>query len=306
MLDAGCFPYRSSISIDKLLKPLPAMASEETGSSASVLLHGKRMRREDADGDLGCVKEEGRASQVEAHEVEGDAARLGCPWAEAVDATTNAGVTAEAGPMQMNEASAEEVIAMGVAAPCIATDEVAAGEAAAAEASPGPTGQEEAREVAEETMKETPAGAETLEPSEVVAQASSSTIPTPGTKADIPVPRMEIDTAANPPRFRADAGSEKASQGAPTACAGEGERGEASTTPGAAAKGASGGKILAASTGSGASSQSSASQLQKEWADTASSASSGGSRKTKGENLTLAELSKQLATVKASPGNVSF
>jgi hypothetical protein len=57
---------------------------------------------------------------------------------------------------------------------------------------------------------------------------------------------------------------------------------------------------------SGASSQSSASQLQKEGADTASSAGSSGSRKAKGENLTLAKLSKQLTTVKASLGNVSF
>jgi hypothetical protein len=40
--------------------------------------------------------------------------------------------------------------------------------------------------------------------------------------------------------------------------------------------------------------------------DTASSASSGGTSRTKGGNLTLAELSKQLATVKASLGNVNF
>jgi hypothetical protein len=57
LLDAGCFPYRSSISIDKLLKPLPAMASEETESSASALSRGKRMRREDTGGDLGHIEE---------------------------------------------------------------------------------------------------------------------------------------------------------------------------------------------------------------------------------------------------------
>jgi hypothetical protein len=141
----------------------------------------------------------------------------------------------------------------------------------------------------------------------VVAQASSNPVPVPGTKTDMPAPGKEIGTAADPPLFGADAGSEKASQGAPTAWAGESNRREASTIPRAAAKGTSrGGEILAASTGSGASSQSSASQVQKEWADTASSAGSGGSRKAQSENLTLAELSKQLSTVKASLGNVNF
>jgi hypothetical protein len=85
-----------------------------------------------------------------------------------------------------------------------------------------------------------------------------------------------------------------------------GDRGEASITPGVATKSASGGKTIAALTGSGAGSQSSASQLQKEWADTASSAGSGKTSRTRGRNLTLAELSKQLATVKVSLGNVSL
>jgi hypothetical protein len=172
---------------------------------------------------------------VEAHEVEGDMVRLGYLRVAAVDATTNAGVAAEARPMQTKEASTEEVIAMGVAVPCVATNEVAVGEAATAEASPGPAGQEEAHEIMEEAMKETPTGVGTLGPPEVVAQVSSSTVPVPGTKAGMPMPGTEIDTAADPPHFGVDAGSEKASQGAPTARAGEGNRGKTSTTPGAAA-----------------------------------------------------------------------
>jgi hypothetical protein len=48
--------------------------------------------------------------------------------------------------------------------------------------------------------------------------------------------------------------------------------------------------------GSGVGSQSSTSQLQKEWADNASRA----------RNLTLAELSKQLANVKESLGNAGL
>jgi hypothetical protein len=59
-------------------------------------------------------------------------------------------------------------------------------------------------------------------------------------------------------------------------------------------------------TGSGIGSQSSASQLQKEWADTASSAGSGETSKTRARNLTLAELSKQFATVKESLGNAGL
>jgi hypothetical protein len=65
-------------------------------------------------------------------------------------------------------------------------------------------------------------------------------------------------------------------------------------------------KTFTALTGSGIGSQSSASQLQKEWADTASSAGSGETSKTRARNLTLAELSKQFATVKESLGNAGL
>jgi hypothetical protein len=58
-------------------------------------------------------------------------------------------------------------------------------------------------------------------------------------------------------------------------------------------------KVLAALTRSGVSSQ-------REWADTASSAGPEGSHEAQGGNLTLAELSKQLSTVRTSLGNVSL
>jgi hypothetical protein len=169
MLDAGCFPYRSSISIDMLLKPLLVTVSEETESSASILLRGKKMCREGAGGDLGHAEEEDRTLQLQACEIEGDAVELGCQGTATADATTNAGVTAEARPARTKEAGAEEVVATEVVAPRIATDKVAACETTATEASPGLAGQEEACEVTEEAMKETPAGTETLEPPEVVA-----------------------------------------------------------------------------------------------------------------------------------------
>jgi hypothetical protein len=137
MLNVGCFGCRSSISIDKLLKPLPAIASEETESLAFALSCSKRMRKEDAGGDLGHAEEEDRSSQVEAGEVEGSAAKFGCQGTAAADATADAGITAEAGPARTEEAGAEEVVATGVIMPRIATDEVAAGEAATTEACSG-------------------------------------------------------------------------------------------------------------------------------------------------------------------------
>jgi hypothetical protein len=282
------------------------MVPEGTESSASALLHGKRIRRGDDGSDLGRTKGEDRTSQEEAHKVEGDAVRLDHQRAAAADATADTGVTAEAGPARTKEASAEEVTAMEVIAPRTTTDEAATGETTTTEASSGRAGQEEPREVAEEAIKEASAGAEILEPLEVAAQASSSAAPAPGMKATMLVPGAEIDKVADPPCFGTDADPEKVSQEIPTARAEEDDRGEASITPGAAAKSALGGKIFATSTGSGASSQSSASQLQKEWADTASSAGSGGTSRTRGGNLTLAELSKQLATVKASLENVNL
>jgi hypothetical protein len=82
--------------------------------------------------------------------------------------------------------------------------------------------------------------------------------------------------------------------------------GEASPAPKAATKDASGEKIPAATAGSGVGSLSSASQLQQEWADTASSAETSGNLKAQGNSLTLAELSKQLSAVRESLRNVKL
>jgi hypothetical protein len=51
---------------------------------------------------------------------------------------------------------------------------------------------------------------------------------------------------------------------------------------------------------------SSASLLQQEWADTASSADAGGKLKAQGSKPTLAELDKQSSVVKESLQNVGF
>jgi hypothetical protein len=277
------------------------VASEETESSVFALSRNKRTHREDAGGDLGRAKEERRVPQVEAGEVEGGAAELDRQEKAAVDATTDAVVTAEAGLARIEETATTEVV---VSRP--ATDEVVAREVTVVDASSGPASREDPREVAEEAAKEALAGVRASKPSETISWASSGLGPAPGAKADMPVSGTEIGAAAGPLLFGATSGSEKVSQGAHASRTMESDRSKASPTPRATARGASGGKVLAASTGSGASSQSSASLLQKEWADTASSARPGGGRDAQGDNLTLAEVSKQLSTVRTSLRNVSL
>jgi hypothetical protein len=85
-----------------------------------------------------------------------------------------------------------------------------------------------------------------------------------------------------------------------------GERGETPLAPEAATKDASRGKVPATAAGSGVGSLSSASQLQQEWADTASSADAGGKLKVQGSKLTLAELKKQFSIVNESLRNVGL
>jgi hypothetical protein len=115
-----------------------------------------------------------------------------------------------------------------------------------------------------------------------------------------------IGAATGPLLFGAASGSGKAPQGPLTARAVGSERDEDPPAPDAATKGASGEKILVAAAGSGAGSLSSASQLQQEWADTASSVETNGKLKAQGNNLTLAELSRQLSAVKESLRNVNL
>jgi hypothetical protein len=115
-----------------------------------------------------------------------------------------------------------------------------------------------------------------------------------------------IGAAAGPLLFGAASGSDKAPQGPLTAWAAGSECDDAPPAPDVVAKGASGEKILVATAGSGAGSLSSASQLQQEWADTASSVESSGKLQAQGSHLTLAELSRQLSVIKESLRNVNL
>jgi hypothetical protein len=123
-----------------------------------------------------------------------------------------------------------------------AADKVAAGDVAAVNASSSPASQEDLREVAGEAVKEASTGMRVPEPSEMVAQASSSPGSVPGAKNDMPAPGTEIGAAAGPLLFGATSGSDKVSQGAHAAQTVESDRSEASLTPRAATKGASGGR----------------------------------------------------------------
>jgi hypothetical protein len=84
------------------------------------------------------------------------------------------------------------------------------------------------------------------------------------------------------------------------------ERGEASLAPEVATRDALRGKTPATAARSGVGSLSSASQLQQEWADTASSAEAGGKLKVQGSKLTLADLNKQFSTVSELLRNVNL
>jgi hypothetical protein len=142
--------------------------------------------------------------------------------------------------------------------------------------SSGPASLGDLHEVAGEVVEEVPASTGASEPPAVIAQAASSFELASNATTD--APEMETGATVGSLFFGVTSDLERASRGAHAARVVESDHGEASPTPRAAAKGASGGKALMASTGSGVSSQSSAGQLQKEWADTASSAGPEGSR----------------------------
>jgi hypothetical protein len=126
----------------------------------------------------------------------------------------------------------------------------------------------------------------------VAAQASSNAVPRLGTGTDMPTPEEragEVTEVTDLTRTGASTGPGGASQEPPEARAREIGHSEATVAPEATMKSAPRGKASTAPTGSSAGSQIYVGQLQKEWADTASSASSDEAR---AGVLTLKELSK--------------
>jgi hypothetical protein len=162
---------------------------------------------------------------------------------------------------------------------------------------PDPPGQENTHVVAVKPTEETSARVEASDPPEPAALSVQTVMSTFGTG---------IGVAAGPLLFGAASGSDKAPQGPLTAWVAGCECDDAPPAPDVISKGASGEKILVATAGSGAGSLSSASQLQQEWADTASSVETSGKLQAQGSHLTLAELSRQLSVIKESLRNVNL
>jgi hypothetical protein len=170
----GYFLCRSPISVDLLLKPPPAVASEETEPPALDLSCSKRMRKEDASGDLGCVEEECHTPQLEASEGGGRTEELVRQEVAPASIVLSPSAAAEAGLTR-----AREAILMEIVMPHPAAGEAAAGEVTAADVSYDPVSQEDACEVAVKTAKEAPVCVGAPEPSETAARASSSPEPAP-------------------------------------------------------------------------------------------------------------------------------
>jgi hypothetical protein len=238
------------------MRPPPAAASGETEASTPDLSCSKRVRREDASGDLGCTGEDRRSSWLEAVEGQGRTEELVRPEVP-MSIISGLAAMAEAGLTRAGEAILTKVIA-----PPPVVGEAAAGEVTAADASSDPLIQEDTREVMVKTTGGTPVHAEASEPLEPAAQASSSLEPAPSLRSVMLTFGMGIGAAVGPPLFGAASDSNNAPQGPLTARAVGSERGGASPAPEAAAKDASGKKVLVAAAGSSVGSLSSASQLQ--------------------------------------------
>jgi hypothetical protein len=157
--------------------------------------------------------------------------------------------------------------------------------------------QEDTGALVVKTMEEALARVETSDPPEPAALSMQTVMSPFGTGTG---------AAASPLLFGAASGSDQAPQGSLTARAAGNERDEAPPAPNAVAKGTPGEKTPVATARSGTGSLSSASQLQQEWADTASSVETGGKLQAQGGPLTLAELGRQLSVVKESLRNMGL
>jgi hypothetical protein len=122
----------------------------------------------------------------------------------------------------------------------------------------------------------------------------------------VPVAESTAGTNANSLLLGLVSSSGEALQGLLATQVVRSEHGDDSPAPVVATKGASSGKALVAATKSSIGSLSSASRLQQEWADTASSADVGEQLKVQGSKLTLAELDKQFTATKGTLQNAGL
>jgi hypothetical protein len=208
---------------------------------------------------------------------------------------------------EVDSTPAREITPAGAATPLPpTTEDVATGNDAASYASSDPPSQEGTREVTVEATEETPVRTGLLEPPEPAARTPSSPRLVLNVQAMVPAAGTGAGATTGSLLFRLASSSSEASQGLLATRVTRSERDDNSPAPEVVTKGVSSGKAPATAAGSGVGSLSSASQLQQEWADTASSADAGGKLKVQGSKPNLAELDKQFSVVKESLQNVGF
>jgi hypothetical protein len=188
---------------------------------------------------------------------------------------------------------AEETTSDGVVTPAPpTTGVVTVGDDAAIHASSNLSHQEGAREVVAGAAEEAPVHVRPLELPGRAAQTPSSlelvssvqgAVPTAGTGAGATADSLFLELVSI---------SGEASRGLFTTRVARSERGDDLPTPEAVTTGTSRGKALVSVAEPGIGSLSSASQLQQEWADTATSIDAGEKLKVQGSKPTLAELDK--------------
>jgi hypothetical protein len=124
-----------------------------------------------------------------------------------------------------------------------------------------------------------------------------ATVPAAGSRAgaiaDSPILGLASNSGEAPPRFLVTRAARI-------------ERGDGSPAPEVVANSTSSGRALVAAAESNTGSLSSASRLQQEWADTASSAGVGEKLKAQGSKPTLAELDKQFTAARESLRNAGL
>jgi hypothetical protein len=247
----------------------------------------KRARRDEVCSDSGRIEDDRHSPRLEPVASE---TRVEEPVRPEVPAdAVSSPVTAP----EVDSTPAGEITPAGAAAPLPpATEDVAMGNDAAACASSDPPSQEGTREVAMEATEETPVRAGLLEPPEPAARTPSSPRLVLNMQATVPAAGTGAGATAGSLLFRLASSSGEASQGLLATRVTRNERDDNSLAPKVVTKGASSGKAPVTAAGSGVGNLSSASQLQQEWADTASSADAGGKLKVQGSKPNLAELDK--------------
>jgi hypothetical protein len=177
------------------------------------------------------------------------------------------------------------------------TDDATARDAATVCTSPDSPSQGNAREAAAGEAEKAPVPA---------VEALSNLELVPSVQAMVPAAGSRAGAIADSALLGLAFSSGEASPGLlATRVAGSG-RGDGSPAPEVVTKSTSSGKALVAVAESNIGSLSSASRLQQEWADTASSAGVGEKLKVQGSKPTLAELDKHFTAVRGSLQNAGF